>query len=100
METDQIQKKAVTASSPIRTNTTPPGPWAKSDDEKAKPFADYLAEVYTPPLTPPTQTETACSPTTPNAVSNLDSSKPQNYTELSKHYPQPRRQTRIKLQRK
>jgi hypothetical protein len=55
METDQIQKKAVTASSPIRTNTTPPGPWAKSDDEKAKLFANHLAEVYTPTLTPPTQ---------------------------------------------
>jgi hypothetical protein len=33
---------------PIRKNSTPPEPWAKSDDEKAKLFASHLAEVYTP----------------------------------------------------
>jgi len=33
---------------PIRKNTTPPGPWAKSDDDKVKLFASHLAEVYTP----------------------------------------------------
>jgi len=39
---------------PIRKNTTPPGPWTKSDDDKVKLFASHLAEVYTPTLTPPT----------------------------------------------
>jgi len=33
---------------PIRANTRPPGPWAKSDTEKANLFANRLAEVYKP----------------------------------------------------
>jgi hypothetical protein len=33
---------------PIRKNTTPPGPWAKRDDEKVQLFTNYVAEVYTP----------------------------------------------------
>jgi hypothetical protein len=33
---------------PIRKDTTPPGPWAKSDDDKVQIFASHLAEVYTP----------------------------------------------------
>jgi hypothetical protein len=33
---------------PIRKNTTPPGPWAKSDTEKVELFANHLAEVFTP----------------------------------------------------
>jgi len=32
---------------PIRKNNTPPGPWAKSDDDKVELFASHLAEVYT-----------------------------------------------------
>ena len=52
METDKIKKKVAPASSPIRKNTTPPGPWAKSDDDKVKLFASHLAEVYIPTLTP------------------------------------------------
>ena len=51
---------------PIRKNTTPTAPWAKSDDDKVKLFASHLAEVYTPNLTPPIQKEKACSPTTQN----------------------------------
>ena len=46
METDKKQKK--TPNSPIRFNTTPPGPWAKSDKDKADLFANYLSEVFTP----------------------------------------------------
>ena len=33
---------------PIRKNTIPPGPWAKSDTEKVELFANHLAEVFTP----------------------------------------------------
>ena len=33
---------------PIRKNTTPLGPWARSDEERTKLFASHLAEVYTP----------------------------------------------------
>jgi hypothetical protein len=28
-------------------NSTPPGPWGKSDSEKVEPFANHLAEVFT-----------------------------------------------------
>ena len=37
-----------TQNPPIRLNTTPPGPWAKSDKDKANLFANYLSEVFTP----------------------------------------------------
>jgi hypothetical protein len=42
------RKKPRTPLPPIRTNTRPPGPWAKSDTEKANLFANHLAEVYKP----------------------------------------------------
>jgi hypothetical protein len=32
---------------PIRKNTIPPEPWAKSDTEKVELFANHLAEVFT-----------------------------------------------------
>ena len=32
----------------ILKNSTPPGPWAKSDSEKVQLFATHLAEVFTP----------------------------------------------------
>ena len=32
----------------MRHNSTPPGPWAKSDSEKVELFANHLAEVFTP----------------------------------------------------
>jgi hypothetical protein len=32
---------------PIHKNSTPPGPWAKSDSEKVDLFASHLAEVFT-----------------------------------------------------
>jgi hypothetical protein len=54
---------------PIWKNTTPPGPWAKSDEHKVK--------VYTPTPTPPTQKWKACPPTTQNASPKLDCSPPQ-----------------------
>ena len=41
-------KKPRTPLPPIRKNLTPPGPWAKSDSEKVKLFANHLAEVFTP----------------------------------------------------
>jgi hypothetical protein len=37
-----------TPNPPIRLNTTPPVPWAKSDNDKAHLFANYLSEVFTP----------------------------------------------------
>jgi hypothetical protein len=42
------KKKPQTPLLPIRTNTTPPGPWARSDTEKVELFANHLAEVFTP----------------------------------------------------
>jgi hypothetical protein len=42
------RKKPQTPHPPIHTNTRPPGPWAKSDTEKANLFASHLAEVYKP----------------------------------------------------
>jgi len=42
------RKKPRTPLPPIRTNTRPPGPWAKGDTEKANLFANHLAEVYKP----------------------------------------------------
>ena len=33
---------------PIRNNSTPPSPWAKTDEEKADLFARHLTEVFTP----------------------------------------------------
>jgi len=44
---NQIKKKK-TPPPPIRKNTIPPGPWAKSDTEKVELFANHLAEVFTP----------------------------------------------------
>jgi hypothetical protein len=46
------RRKPCLQAPPIRKNSTPPGPWAKSDDDKTKLFASHLAEVYTPTLTP------------------------------------------------
>jgi hypothetical protein len=44
----KARKKPQTQLPPIRKNTTPPGPWAKSDTEKVELFANHLAEVFTP----------------------------------------------------
>jgi len=46
------RKKPRTTFPPIRKNSTPPGPWAKSDSEKVELFANHLAEVFTPMTTP------------------------------------------------
>jgi hypothetical protein len=35
-------------SRPIRKYSSPPGPWAKSDKEKAEVFADQLNKVFSP----------------------------------------------------
>jgi hypothetical protein len=74
------RKKVVRASPPIRKNSTPPGPWVKSDD-KAKLFTSQLAEVYTPTLTPDPEVEsmlanhTKCHvKTRPLKASNLTAS--------------------------
>jgi len=37
-----------TTSPPLRKYSTPLGPWAKSDKQKAKLFAEYLSEVFSP----------------------------------------------------
>ena len=42
------RKKPQTLLPPIRKNSTPPGPWAKSDSEKVELFATHLTEVFTP----------------------------------------------------
>jgi hypothetical protein len=42
------RSKPQTPLPPIRKNSTPPGPWAKRDIEKAELFATHLSEVYTP----------------------------------------------------
>jgi hypothetical protein len=44
----KAKKKPQTPLPPIDKNTTPPGPWAKSDTEKVELFANHLAEVFTP----------------------------------------------------
>jgi hypothetical protein len=42
------KRRPQTPNLPIRFNTTPPGPWAKSDKDKADLFANYLSEVFIP----------------------------------------------------
>jgi hypothetical protein len=44
----KFRKKPRTPLPSIRTNTRPPGPWAKSDTEKSNLFARHLAGVYKP----------------------------------------------------
>jgi len=41
-------RKPKTTSPPIRKYSTPLGPWAKSDKEKAELFAEHLSEVFSP----------------------------------------------------
>jgi len=41
-------KKTQTSLPPIRKYSIPPGPWAKSDKEKADLFAEHLSEVFSP----------------------------------------------------
>ena len=42
------RRKPKKTSLPIRKYSTPPGPWAKSDKEKAELFAEHLSEVFSP----------------------------------------------------
>jgi len=42
------KRRPQTPNPPIRLNTTPPEPWAKSAKDKAELFATYLSEVFTP----------------------------------------------------
>jgi len=42
------KKKPQTSLPPIRKYSIPPGPWAKSDKEKADLFAEHLSEVFSP----------------------------------------------------
>jgi hypothetical protein len=44
----KTMKKPQTPLPPIRKNSVPPGPWAKSDKEKVELFAKHLSEVFTP----------------------------------------------------
>ena len=41
-------KQTQTPNPPIRLNSTPPGPWAATDKDKADLFANYLLDVFTP----------------------------------------------------
>jgi hypothetical protein len=49
------RRKPCLQTPPIRKNSTPPGPWAKIDDDKGKLFASHLTKVYIPTPKPPTQ---------------------------------------------
>jgi hypothetical protein len=40
--------KTLQANPPIRKQTPTPGPWARSNKEKADLFAEHLADVFTP----------------------------------------------------
>ena len=42
------RKTPQTSIPPIRKCSTPPGPWAKSDKQKADLFAEHLPAVFTP----------------------------------------------------
>jgi hypothetical protein len=42
------KKKPQTSLPPIRKYSIPPGPWAKSDKEKADLFSEHLSEVFSP----------------------------------------------------
>jgi hypothetical protein len=42
------REKPSTQAPPIRKNSSPPGPWAKRDEEKARHFGIHLSEVFTP----------------------------------------------------
>jgi hypothetical protein len=44
----KTREKQRTSHPPIRANTNPPSPWAKSDTEKTNLFASHLTEVYKP----------------------------------------------------
>lgn len=49
------KRKPVPTAPPIRKYSTPPGPWARSDKEKAILFAEHLSEVFTPQNNVPVQ---------------------------------------------
>jgi hypothetical protein len=42
------KRKPMTAVPPIRQYSTPPGPWARSNQEKAELFAKHLTQTYSP----------------------------------------------------
>ena len=44
----KIKRKPKTSPPPLRKYSTPPGPWAKSDKEKAELFAEHLSKVFPP----------------------------------------------------
>ena len=48
METYKNKGITKISSRPIRKYSTPPAPWAKSDKEKAEPFAEHLSEAFCP----------------------------------------------------
>ena len=48
METHKNKRKPKTTSPPIRKYSTPPGPWAKTDREKAELLAEHLFDVFSP----------------------------------------------------
>jgi hypothetical protein len=96
METNQITKKACQQVPPFRKNTTPPGPWAKSDDKKVQLFAYYVAEVYTSHSnTPDPEVESMLANHTKCLIKTLPLK-----AEFSKNYPQPRPLAQTKLQLK
>jgi hypothetical protein len=48
LEAYKNRRKHASTSPPIRKYSTPPGPWAKRDKEKADLFAEHLSEVFSP----------------------------------------------------
>jgi hypothetical protein len=48
LEPIKNRRKPASISPPIRKYSTPPGPWAKRDKEKADLFAEHFSEVFSP----------------------------------------------------
>jgi hypothetical protein len=55
LEAYKNSRKPASTSPPLRKYSTPQGPWAKSDKEKADLFARHLSEVFSPHNNDPDQ---------------------------------------------
>jgi hypothetical protein len=55
LEAYKNKRKPTSTSPPIRKYSTPPGPWVKSNKEKADLFAEHLSEVFSPHNNDPDQ---------------------------------------------
>ena len=94
------KKKAAPAYPPIRRQTTPPGPWAKSDEDKVQLFASHLAEVHTPHSTTPDSTVERMLANYTKYLAAIRPIKASDLIKSSENFPKTRPQARIKLQHK